>query len=142
MGTARPTAEMQTPEQHRERLHEIVKSARTVMLLSHGADHEISGRPMALIRTDDDTTMYLVSPIDSQEILEIDRECRVSISIQVNDAFAMFDGEARISQDRGLIDELWNDTWSAWFDGKDDPAIAIHEHQVGGEPRLNRTALA
>lgn len=124
MGTATPTTT--TPEQHRDRLLEILKDSTTVMLLSHGEGHRIMGRPMRLVRTDDDATLYLVTSVDTQKVDELGRDPRVSISVQNRDAIAIVDGEARVSQDRSLIDELWTDAWKTWFpDGKSDTSIAI-----------------
>jgi len=115
-----------SPEEHREKLHGIVKSARNVLLLSHGEGGKIIGRPMALARTDDDSTIYLVTGIDSKKVAEIGRDPRVSIAIEDHDGYAMIDGECRVSQDRKLIDELWQDAWKPWFEGgKADPSIAI-----------------
>lgn len=81
---------------------------------------------MANARTDDDTTVYLVANIDSKKVAELTREPRVALSIQDREGIAMIDAEARVSQDRALIDELWQDSWSVWFErGKDDPNVAI-----------------
>lgn len=113
-------------EEHREKLHGIVKGTRTVMLLSRGEGGKIVGRPMALVRTDDDTTLYLVTGIDSKKVEEIEREPRVSVAVQARDGYAMIDGTCRVSRDRALIDQLWEDSWKAWFEGgKSDPTIAL-----------------
>lgn len=95
-------------QNHRERLHELVKSASTVMLLSHGDASTIVGRPMAVARD------------------EIQRDPRVSVAVQAGHSFVMIEGECRVSQDRRLIDELWQDGWKPWFaGGKTSPEIAI-----------------
>lgn len=121
MGTAK-----NPQEEAKAKLHDIVKDARTVLLLTHGADHQIVGRPMSLVRIDDDETVYLVSGKDSKKVSEIRADARVSIAVQDREGIAMIDGEARVSQDRTLIDELWSDSWNVWFPrGKDDPDIAI-----------------
>jgi general stress protein 26 len=81
---------------------------------------------MALIRIDDDGTIYLTASVDSANAEAIYRDPRVSVSVQQRKGFAMLVGEARVSRDRMLIDELWEDTWSIWYpDGKNDPDIAI-----------------
>jgi len=96
------------------------------MLLSHSEAGKIVGRPMAVARVEADTTLYLVTDIDSKKVDEINREPHVSLSVQASDGFAMLDGRCRVSQDRGMIDELWQDSWKPWFQGgKADPTIAI-----------------
>lgn len=43
-----------------------------------------------------------------------------------HDYFACLDGTARIDNDFGLIDKLWNNQAQAWFPGgKDDPNLAL-----------------
>ena len=43
-----------------------------------------------------------------------------------HDYFACLDGTARIDNDFGLIDKLWNSQAQAWFPGgKDDPNLAL-----------------
>ena len=123
MGTAQTK---KTDEQLRHTLHEMVESSRTIVLLTRGEDGKIVGRPMANVRTDEDTTVYLVTNIESKKIDELRKDPRVSLSLQTRHGIAIIYGEFRISQDRKLIDELWEDQWSVWFEGgKHDPAIAI-----------------
>jgi general stress protein 26 len=115
-----------SPQEHRERLHDLVKGASTVMLLSHGEASKIVGRPMAVARVDDDSTLYLVTAVESKKVDEVHRDARVSVSVQASHSFVMLEGECRVSQDRSLIDELWQDSWKPWFaGGKSDPSIAI-----------------
>ena len=121
MGTAK-----NPQEEAQKKLHDIVESARTVLLLTHGEDHKIVGRPMSRVHTDDDETIYLVSGIDSKKVSEIRSDARVTVAVQDREGIAMIDGTARVSQDRALIERLWSDSWKVWFPrGKEDPDIAI-----------------
>lgn len=101
MGTSKTTEVMQAPEWHRERLHGIVKTARTVMLLSHRGDQRIIGRPVAVARVDDDTTLHLVTAANGHHVTELEREPRVAVLIQTPAGLAMLDGIARISRELG-----------------------------------------
>ena len=121
MGTAKTTK-----QDAEEKLHDIVESSRNVLLLTHGEGHKIVGRPMALVRVDDDETIYLVASIESKKVSEILRDARVTIAVQNREGVAMIDGEASVAGDQRLIDELWSDSWKVWFPrGKEDPDIAI-----------------
>ncbi len=96
------------------------------MLLSYGADHAIDGRPMSVVKQDDDGTIYLVTSVDSKKVDELSKQARGSLSIANRDAFALITVDVRVSQDRSLIDELWQDSWKIWFpDGKSDTTIAL-----------------
>jgi general stress protein 26 len=118
------TLEMRTPEEHRERLHELVKATRTVVVLSGTPGDEIDGKPMTLVRTGDDTTMYLASVFDAEQVAALERSARVTVVLQ-GAGYAVFSGEALISRDRRLVDELWRDDWTQWARGKWDPALGI-----------------
>jgi general stress protein 26 len=124
MGLATMTLEMRTPEEHRERLHELVKATRTAVVVSGTPGDEIDGKPMTMARTGDDTTMYLASSFDAAQVSALERGPRVTVVLQ-GAGYAVFSGEARISRDRRLIDELWADSWRLWSRGKWDPSLAI-----------------
>jgi general stress protein 26 len=125
MATASKAQEQLSAEQHLANLRGIIDGARTVMLLSHGADGRIEGRPMALVKTDVDQTLYLTTSIESNKVAEIVANPQVSVTAS-HEGLAIIEGTARISQERALIDELWKDSWRAWYPtGKTDPTIAI-----------------
>src|SRR5262245_14179353 len=106
MGIASATLEMRTAEEHRERLHELVKATRTAVVLSGTPGDEIDGKPMTIVHTGDDTTMYLASSFDAEQVAALEVSSRVTVVLQ-GAGYAVFSGEARISHDRALVDELW-----------------------------------
>lgn len=125
MGFATATIEMQTPEQHRERLHDLVTAVRTVLVLSreHGSER-IVAQPMALLRTTDDTTMYVATLLDSRQVAELKREPRVTVVVQ-GVGCAMFDAEAMISPDRRRLDGLTSEWWRSWWRDLPDQSVSI-----------------
>jgi general stress protein 26 len=125
MGLATATIEMQTPETHRERLHDLVKATRSVLVLSGGRGGERSVEQlMALLRVADDTTMYVATSLDTRQVAELTREPRVTV-VAHGAVCGVFDAEATISRDRRLIDGLATAWWKPWRRGKSDPALAI-----------------
>jgi general stress protein 26 len=131
------TIEMRAPEEHRERLHDLVTAASMVMVMScapgPGAlvreaalarSGEVDGMPMALVRTADDTTMYVATALDASHAETLDRDPRVMVVVPGED-YALFTADATVSRDRALIDSLWNDSWRRWFRSKSDPSIAV-----------------
>jgi general stress protein 26 len=119
-------ADERTPVEARERLAEILRDQRTVMLLSHDAQNVIQGRPMAAARVDPDGTMYFATGIDSTKVSQVLARPEVAIAAMGATAQAIVRGTAEVRRERALIDELWSDGWKVWFpDGKDDPTIAI-----------------
>jgi general stress protein 26 len=131
------TIEMRAPEEHRERLHDLVTATSMVMVMScapgPGAlvgdaaasrTGEVDGMPMALVRTADDTTMYVATALDAAHAETLERDPRVMVVVPGED-YALFTADAVVSRDRALIDSLWNESWRRWFRSKSDPAIAI-----------------
>lgn len=121
MGLATATIEMVSPEAHRERLHDLLKATRTVMVLSNGCGERgerIVGQAMRLLHTGDDTTMYVAGRLDAERRNELARAPRVAVVVQGGCA-AMFDAEAAILRDRVLIDQL------AMAEGRIDPSCVI-----------------
>jgi general stress protein 26 len=122
LGTA--TIEMQNPEEHRERLHDLVKATRAVLVLSCGHDDRIVGQPMVLLRTGDDTTMYVATALDADQVATLSRDPRVTVVVP-GAGCAMFEAEVVVSRDRALLDELPGDAWRLWSHGRADPRITI-----------------
>jgi general stress protein 26 len=117
---------MRAPEEHRERLHEIVKAASTVMVLARGAGGRdaIDGRPMALVRTGDDTTMYVAASLDVAQVDALERDPQVTVVVP-GAAYALFTAQAQIARDRRVLEDVWSDRSKQRFRGKSDPSIAI-----------------
>jgi hypothetical protein len=133
MGLSTATIEMQSPEEHRERLHELVKAARTVLVLHCDLDERIAGEPMALLRTGDDTTLYVAAALDAAQRAALARAARVMVVVP-DGSCAMFDAEAVISRDRTLLDPAAGsgprltspdegEARTAW--GQADPSVAV-----------------
>jgi len=126
MATPRTTIEMRTPEPHRERLHGMVKAPCAVMVLlgTAGGAGGLDGRRMELVRTTDDTTMYVATSLDHKLLDGLARGLRVTVVVP-GPGLALFVAEVRISRERWLLDELWDESWNQWFRGKSDPTLAI-----------------
>src|SRR5262249_33659955 len=118
------TIEIQSPEQHRERLHELVKAARTVLVLHCDCDDRITGQPMALLRTGDDTTMYVAASLEADQRAALSRAARVTVVVP-DGSCAMYSAEGRIWRDRTLLDGVGGEAWKLWGRGKADPSVAV-----------------
>jgi len=112
--------------EHLSKMLEILQAADTVVLNTYAANGAIAGRPMALVDRDDDGTLYLTTAIGSTKATEIAADPRVSVSIQTSKGIVVVDGLAKLSQDRAIIDQLWEESWRIWYpEGRTSPSIAI-----------------
>lgn len=49
----------------------------------------------------------------------------MTFSSKGNDIWASASGQLTIDNDKAMIDKLWNPFVAAWYDGKDDPNLAL-----------------
>ena len=54
-----------------------------------------------------------------------------AFSAKGHDLFASLRGTLRIDNDRATIDRLWNPVVAQWYEGKDDPKLALVRFDVG-----------
>jgi general stress protein 26 len=54
----------------------------------------------------------------------------VAFSAKGHDLFASLRGTLQIVNDRGTIDRLWNPIVAEWYEGKDDPKLALVRFDV------------
>lgn len=120
------TATKPTDTDHRANLHETLKEAGTVMMMTRASDGSLHGRPMSVAHLDDDNTLYFATSLGSTKILELERDPRIDLVFSSKLRHATIAGHAKVTTDRALIDKLWTDAWKIWFpEGKSDPDIAI-----------------
>lgn len=109
-----------------------LKSDRTVMLSLDRAldDHP---RPMTvLVREGDDATgpLWIFTATDTSLVKALDAQGRgkavATFAAKGHDLFATIRGALVRSDDRAVIDELWNPFVAAWYEGgKDDPKLVL-----------------
>lgn len=97
------------------------------------SDKKVRTRPMSFQKIDDDGTFWFLSASDSHKNKEIDENNEVQLLFQgssYSDFLSLF-GVAKISKDRGKIEELWEPILKAWFtEGIDDPRITVIEVKI------------
>jgi general stress protein 26 len=53
------------------------------------------------------------------------RRAMAAFASKGHDLFASIQGNLTLDNDRAVIDRLWNPFIAAWFEGKDDPKLAL-----------------
>jgi len=120
-------ATMPTPEQLQARFWKALKSDRTVLLGLIGAD-ESHTRPMtAVLEHDDHGPIWFFSSKDTALVrhLTADGHAVCAFAAKDHDLFATIHGRLSPSIDAAVIDRLWNPFIAAWYEGKDDPKLAL-----------------
>jgi len=118
-----------------KRLDELVDGGTVAMLMTMiGRDH--SSRPLTVAAVDERRLSFLVDrTVDWAVALgESDTVVHVSVSDVRKNVYLSLNGRATMTSDDAEVDRVWNAAASAFFDGKDDPAVAVlHFDVTGGE---------
>lgn len=117
----------------RQKFWKALKSDMTMFLgLAEGEDGH--ARPMTAQLDDDGYIgdeyrgpIWFFTSIDNHLYQQIGTNSRAMAHFvsKGHDVWATMHGELSTSQDRAVIDRLWNRFVAAWYEGKDDPKIAL-----------------
>jgi len=115
--------------QHRVKLVEMVKDVRICMLITQEKnDVNLSGRPMAINKIDEDGTMWFFTRASSYKVEEIEESKKVAIAIanENSQIYLMIHGTATIVSDKNKMLDLWSSILKTWFPlGLDDPDMTL-----------------
>lgn len=114
-------------ENNPETVWKIVKKVGVAMLVTH-KDDEFEGRPLQAFAEPEAGRILFMT--DSQHVIdEVNANSGVMLSFANtggND-WAAIDGDARVTNDRAKIKELWTPWAEAFWDSPEDPSIRIIE---------------
>ncbi len=110
-----------------ERIRELVDSAKSCFFRTRAGGSSSTGiRPMSVQRVDDDGSIWFLSAKDSHKNAELAVDPAVELFFQASahSGFLHLRGQASVTTDRHVTDELWEPLAKVWFtEGKDDPRI-------------------
>ncbi len=114
---------MPTPQELENEFWDALKSDRTVMLGLDGGDF----LPMtAMIDGDDHSVIWFFTAKDNRLAKAGDgREATINLAAKGHDVFACVKGVLSTSNDQEVIERLWNPFIAAWYEGKNDPKLAL-----------------
>ena len=116
---------MPTPDELEAKLGAGLRSEMTVMLGQEGG--RAPARPMTAIVDGDDNRgpLWFFTSQDSELMQAGSGPANATYVAKGHDLFARIEGVLREDTDPAMIDRLWNPFVAAWYDGKDDPDIAL-----------------
>ncbi len=118
---------MTTPMEIEEKFWKALKSDMTVMLGLHGVD-DGHARPMtAQIEEARRGPIWFFTAKDTSLYQAVQRNSRAiaTFSAKGYDLFASIHGNLSVDNNKTVIDRLWNPFVAAWYEGKDDPKLAL-----------------
>ncbi|HEY0030231.1 MAG TPA: pyridoxamine 5'-phosphate oxidase family protein [Bacteroidia bacterium] len=111
-----------------EKMKELAEDINVCLFCTVSEEQLFETRPMGTQRVDEEGNFWFLSDRQSHKNYEIKHNDKVQLiySKPADAQFMSVYGKASISQDRQLIDKLWNPLVKAWFkEGKDDPQLTV-----------------
>jgi len=118
---------MPTDAEITSKFWKALKSDRTMFLGLDGVE-DGHARPMtAQIEGDEGGPIYFFGSTESALVSELTVEARAMAHFvsKGHDVWATLHGSLSLDTDRATRDRLWNPFVAAWYEGKDDPKIAL-----------------
>jgi general stress protein 26 len=109
-------------------LSEKMRQIDIAMLSTHGDGGTIAGRPMSNNGdVDYDGDSYYFTWEDSRMVADIERDPKVSLAFQGEDAFSVaVEGEAELIRDKQAFQAHWNADLDDWFeDGPETEGVVM-----------------
>lgn len=107
------------------RFRELLTKFDTAMLVTRRTGLEFHGRPMAIAHVDFDATLWFVTSIDAPKLVELAADPLAIVCMQGNSRFVTINGRIDVVRDPKKIQEMWRESFSVWFEGKNDPKLVL-----------------
>jgi len=118
-----------TPTELEQKFWKHLDSDHTVFLACDGA----KPRPMHAAFDEKNSPIWFFTSYETDigEVLTRGPcEATMTFASKGHDFWASASGRLTLQNDRDVIDRLWNPFVSAWYDGKDDPKLALARYDV------------
>ena len=116
---------MSTPQELEGKLWKALKSDRTIFV---GLDGEEHARPLTALYEQERGPIWFFTAKDSalvQQLGDSGGAAVANFASKGHELFASVSGALALDMDRDVIDRLWNPFIAAWYEGKDDPKLAL-----------------
>ena len=117
-----------------DELYGLIDGIEIAMFTTRREDGHLVSRPMATQHRVEGADLWFVTDLTTNKLEELRFDSHVNVSYYRDRTreWVSVSGIARVSQDRGKIQELWRPDWRAWFPGEgensgtpEDPRIAL-----------------
>lgn len=120
----------------------FMRDERFVMLTSTNPEGQLYSYPMTPQEVTDNAEIWFFIGDNSDQAEALKKNPKCNISFANKDSWLSAAGVIEFVDDKAKADELWDDGVADWFDGRDDPTLALvkftTEHtQLWGRPTKN-----
>ncbi len=116
-----------THQDNLTKLYGLIKDIKFVMLTTVDAKGQLRSRPMTTLEAEPDGDLWFFTRDDAPKVAEAEQERHVNLAYAepADHRYVSVSGVARIVRDRAKIHQLWRPPHKAFFEGPDDPHLAI-----------------
>ena len=118
---------MTSPADLEKKFWKALKSDMTLMLGVDGLEDGHT-RPMtALLEHEERGPIWFFTSVDNGLVRQLDapRRAVAAFAAKGHALFASIGGQLVVDTDRAVVERLWNPFVAAWYEGKDDPKLAL-----------------
>jgi general stress protein 26 len=106
-----------------EQIARTIEDLRVAMMTTAEGDGRLQSRPMAVMRVDDDGTLWFFTR-DGSHKLEHLNSINLAFADRDDSDYLSISGDGEVVRDRATIAALWSAAAKPWFpDGPDDPDL-------------------
>lgn len=107
------------------KIRELVEDLKFAMVTAPVREGDLHSRPMTLQEIDDDNRLWFFIASDSELATQVGQDPRVNAAFASKETWVSVAGRAAVVQDAERIDRYWDSFVEPWFDGRDDPRVAL-----------------
>ena len=111
-----------------QHLAELIRGIRIAIMTTVCADGSLRSRPMAVLESEFDGTLWFFTRVDSMKVAEVADEGQVNLSYAdpAGVRFISISGRATVDLDPQKIEKLWTADLEPWFPGGlNDPQLGL-----------------
>lgn len=116
-----------THQDNLQKLYSLIRGIKFTMLTTVDAQGHLRSRPMTTLEAEPDGYLWFFTAIDAPKVTETRRDEQVNLGYAdpADNRYVSVSGRAEVLRDRGKIRELWKPVHKAFFDGPEDPKLAL-----------------
>ncbi|WP_075216227.1 pyridoxamine 5'-phosphate oxidase family protein [Mongoliimonas terrestris] len=120
--------DVKTDAAAKQKVWDLIGKVKVAMMATHAGGDHMHARPMVATQKEFDGVIWFFTDKNSHKVDQVEGDHRVLLTYADWDSqtYVSVDGTASIVEDKGTIDQLWQESLRTWFPkGKDDPNIAL-----------------
>ena len=114
-----------TGDKTEKHFFEILKEFDNAMMVTHGAAAGLHARPMAIADVDQDGSIWFITGDDTAKVYELEKDASLLAVMQSKTKQLTVGGRGELRRDRAKVEQIWKETFRAWFKDKNDPNIVL-----------------